>query len=176
MKKQIISMAVLLALAFSMSVPAEEITPSVTVQGSGRVTVTPDLGTISFGITEEGIAKAAVQSESFISAASFQETTKVLSDAAVAYRIDNLVGLKENVILGRLIPAGTGFRKYQDAEWRYRPEAVENQPVPDLGSGIDMTLLSPEPAEEGTPEDLGVDFMPSFDDVQDEVNPEEGDA
>ncbi|MBO7726046.1 MAG: DNA-directed RNA polymerase subunit beta' [Thermoguttaceae bacterium] len=123
-----------------------------------------------------GIAKAAVQSESFISAASFQETTKVLSDAAVAYRIDNLVGLKENVILGRLIPAGTGFRKYQDAEWRYRPEAVENQPVPDLGQSVEMPLLSPDPTEEGAPEDLGVDFMPSFDDVQDEINPEEGDA
>ena len=61
MKKQIISMAVLLALAFSMSVPAEEITPSVTVQGSGRVTVTPDLGTISFGITEEGKEAGEVQ-------------------------------------------------------------------------------------------------------------------
>ena len=123
-----------------------------------------------------GIAKAAVQSESFISAASFQETTKVLSDAAVAYRIDHLVGLKENVILGRLIPAGTGFSKYQEAEWRYRPEAVENQPIPDLGKEIDTTLLKPEIPEGDVPEDLGVDFMPSFEDVQDEINPEEGDA
>ena len=56
-----------------------------------------------------GITKAAVQSSSFISAASFQETTKVLTEAALAGKTDRLVGLKENVILGHLIPAGTGF-------------------------------------------------------------------
>ncbi len=72
-----------------------------------------------------GITKAAVQSSSFISAASFQETTKVLTEAALAGKVDNLVGLKENVILGHLIPAGTGFRNYQEAEVRYRPEALE---------------------------------------------------
>jgi DNA-directed RNA polymerase subunit beta' len=59
-----------------------------------------------------GITKAAVQSDSFISAASFQETTKVLTEAAIAGRKDHLVGLKENVILGHLIPAGTGFKTY----------------------------------------------------------------
>jgi DNA-directed RNA polymerase subunit beta' len=59
-----------------------------------------------------GITKAALQSESFISAASFQETTKVLTQAALAGRVDHLVGLKENVILGHLIPAGTGYRSY----------------------------------------------------------------
>jgi DNA-directed RNA polymerase subunit beta' len=63
-----------------------------------------------------GITKAAVQSESFISAASFQETTKVLTEAALAGKVDYLVGLKENVILGHLIPAGTGFRTHQEAE------------------------------------------------------------
>ncbi|MGI5831594.1 MAG: DNA-directed RNA polymerase subunit beta' [Thermoguttaceae bacterium] len=123
-----------------------------------------------------GIAKTAVQSESFISAASFQETTKVLSDAALAYRIDNLVGLKENVILGRLIPAGTGFRKYQEAEWRYRPEAIEHQPVPPTTSDSDLTLLSPDEPEAELDfelsDDLGINFMPSFDDVQNEVQPE----
>ena len=72
-----------------------------------------------------GITKAAVQSSSFISAASFQETTKVLTEAALAGKVDNLVGLKENVILGHLIPAGTGFRTFQDSEVRYRPEAIE---------------------------------------------------
>ena len=61
-----------------------------------------------------GITKAAVQSDSFISAASFQETTKVLTEAAMAGKVDYLVGLKENVILGHLIPAGTGFRVHQD--------------------------------------------------------------
>jgi DNA-directed RNA polymerase subunit beta' len=61
-----------------------------------------------------GITQASLTTESFISAASFQETTKVLTDAAVEAKVDNLVGLKENVIMGRLIPAGTGLRKYQD--------------------------------------------------------------
>jgi DNA-directed RNA polymerase subunit beta' len=72
-----------------------------------------------------GITKAAVQSSSFISAASFQETTKVLTEAALAGKVDRLVGLKENVILGHLIPAGTGFRTYQQGEVRIRPQALE---------------------------------------------------
>ena len=72
-----------------------------------------------------GITKASVQSSSFISAASFQETTKVLTEAALAGKVDNLVGLKENVILGHLIPAGTGFRTFQESEVRYRPEALQ---------------------------------------------------
>jgi DNA-directed RNA polymerase subunit beta' len=72
-----------------------------------------------------GITKASVQSSSFISAASFQETTKVLTEAALAGKVDNLVGLKENVILGHLIPAGTGFGTFQSAEVRVRPEALE---------------------------------------------------
>ncbi|RIK84732.1 MAG: DNA-directed RNA polymerase subunit beta' [Planctomycetota bacterium] len=72
-----------------------------------------------------GITKASVQSSSFISAASFQETTKVLTEAALAGRIDRLVGLKENVILGHLIPAGTGFRTFQESEVRIHVEALE---------------------------------------------------
>ncbi|HAY79241.1 MAG TPA: DNA-directed RNA polymerase subunit beta', partial [Planctomycetaceae bacterium] len=72
-----------------------------------------------------GITKASVQSQSFISAASFQETTKVLTEAALAGKVDQLVGLKENVILGHLIPAGTGFRSFQESEVRYRPEALQ---------------------------------------------------
>ncbi|MGL4942752.1 MAG: DNA-directed RNA polymerase subunit beta' [Thermoguttaceae bacterium] len=72
-----------------------------------------------------GITKAAVQSSSFISAASFQETTKVLTESALASKADYLVGLKENVILGHLIPAGTGFGNYQNAQWRYHQDAAE---------------------------------------------------
>lgn len=63
-----------------------------------------------------GITKASLSTESFISAASFQETTKVLSDASVAGKIDHLKGLKENVIMGRLIPAGTGLKTYRNIE------------------------------------------------------------
>ena len=58
-----------------------------------------------------GITKASLQTESFISAASFQETTRVLTDAAIKGKTDKLVGLKENVIVGRLVPAGTGSIK-----------------------------------------------------------------
>ncbi|HZV12585.1 MAG TPA: DNA-directed RNA polymerase subunit beta', partial [Candidatus Kapabacteria bacterium] len=61
-----------------------------------------------------GITQASLTTESFISAASFQETTKVLTDAAVEGKVDHLYGLKENVIVGHLIPAGTGLKKYLD--------------------------------------------------------------
>ena len=62
-----------------------------------------------------GITKASLQTNSFISAASFQETTRVLTDAAIKGKVDKLLGLKENVIVGRLIPAGTGYTK---ARWQ----------------------------------------------------------
>ena len=62
----------------------------------------------------QGITRAALRTNSFISAASFQETTKVLSEAAIRARVDTLEGLKENVICGHLIPAGTGLKEYQD--------------------------------------------------------------
>jgi DNA-directed RNA polymerase subunit beta' len=62
-----------------------------------------------------GITKASLSTESFISAASFQETTKVLTQAAIEGKVDYLRGLKENVIMGRLIPAGTGVSKYRSA-------------------------------------------------------------
>ncbi len=61
-----------------------------------------------------GITKAALATDSFLSAASFQETTRVLTDAAVKGKVDDLMGLKENVIIGKLIPAGTGMQKYQN--------------------------------------------------------------
>ena len=63
-----------------------------------------------------GITKASLATESFLSAASFQETTKVLTEAAIKGKVDNLVGLKENVIIGKHIPAGTGMRKYRDVK------------------------------------------------------------
>ena len=60
-----------------------------------------------------GITKASLATESFLSAASFQETTKVLTEAAIKGKVDNLMGLKENVIIGKLIPTGTGLKRYQ---------------------------------------------------------------
>jgi DNA-directed RNA polymerase subunit beta' len=61
-----------------------------------------------------GITKASLTTDSFISAASFQETTRVLTDASIEGKIDHLVGLKENVVMGHLIPAGTGLKKFKD--------------------------------------------------------------
>ncbi|HLY08016.1 MAG TPA: DNA-directed RNA polymerase subunit beta' [Planctomycetota bacterium] len=73
-----------------------------------------------------GVTKAAIQSESFIAAASFQETTKVLTDAALSGRRDELIGLKENVIVGHMVPAGTGFKKYLNLKLhRDEPEVTE---------------------------------------------------
>ena len=74
-----------------------------------------------------GITKASLATDSFLSAASFQETTKVLTDAAIKGKVDRLQGLKENVIIGKLIPAGTGLRRYRDIDLDYG----ENQSVMD---------------------------------------------
>ena len=61
-----------------------------------------------------GITKASLATDSFLSAASFQETTKVLTEAAIKGKVDPLIGLKENVIIGKLIPAGTGMKRYRN--------------------------------------------------------------
>jgi DNA-directed RNA polymerase subunit beta' len=71
-----------------------------------------------------GITKAALQTESFLSAASFQETTRVLTEAAIKGKVDHLIGLKENVIIGKLIPAGTGLQFYRDIEVEKTPSEV----------------------------------------------------
>jgi DNA-directed RNA polymerase subunit beta' len=71
-----------------------------------------------------GITKASLATDSWLSAASFQETTKVLTDAAIGGRSDPLLGLKENVIIGKLIPAGTGMNRYRNAQVRIKPEAI----------------------------------------------------
>ena len=81
-----------------------------------------------------GITKASLSTESFISAASFQETTKVLTEAAINGKLDRLTGLKENVIMGRLIPAGTGVKSYNELEVEvHEPEAGS---LPDEESGL----------------------------------------
>lgn len=69
-----------------------------------------------------GITKASLATDSFLSAASFQETTRVLTEAAIKGKVDNLIGLKENVIIGKLIPAGTGMRRYNNIEVVYDDE------------------------------------------------------
>ena len=85
-----------------------------------------------------GITKASLTTQSFISAASFQETTRVLTDASIRGAKDDLLGLKENIIIGHLIPAGTGMYRYQEVDLDLQPpEGVEGfAPLP----------VSPEPA------------------------------
>jgi DNA-directed RNA polymerase subunit beta' len=71
-----------------------------------------------------GITKASLATDSWLSAASFQETTRVLTDAAIQGKSDPLLGLKENVIIGKLIPAGTGMHRYRNIQVRIKPEAI----------------------------------------------------
>ena len=75
----------------------------------------------------QGITKAAVNTESFISASSFQETTKVLANAAIEGKLDRLEGLKENVIIGKKIPGGTGFKDYADLKITELEEISEEE-------------------------------------------------
>ena len=78
-----------------------------------------------------GITKASLATESWLSAASFQETTKVLTDAAIKGKVDHLVGLKENVIIGKLIPAGSGLQAYRDFELENAPESIVTEEMID---------------------------------------------
>ena len=74
-----------------------------------------------------GITKASLATDSFLSAASFQETTRVLTEAAIKGKVDELVGLKENVIIGKLIPAGTGLTKYRNTKISTENEEAESE-------------------------------------------------
>ncbi len=76
-----------------------------------------------------GITKASLETESFLSAASFQETTRILTDAAVHGKVDHLNGLKENVIIGKLIPAGTGAKKYRESEYTLENQILNEEPL-----------------------------------------------
>ncbi|MBI4538862.1 MAG: DNA-directed RNA polymerase subunit beta' [Gemmatimonadetes bacterium] len=98
-----------------------------------------------------GITKASLTTESFISAASFQETTRVLTDAAVRGARDDLRGLKENIIIGHLIPAGSGIHRYQDIEFVVEKEFYEEQIQPLTREGL-FPLVAPR-AEETEPEE-----------------------
>jgi DNA-directed RNA polymerase subunit beta' len=117
-----------------------------------------------------GITKASLATDSFLSAASFQETTKVLTDASLEGKIDNLLGLKENVIIGKLIPAATGLKHYRTLE--IEPTEPIVRPTPDEIGMLDEEQLAAElgldgeglenlGAEIGT--DFGDDFAADFD-------------
>ncbi len=79
-----------------------------------------------------GITKASLETDSFLSAASFQETTRILTDAAIKGKVDHLEGLKENVIIGKLIPAGTGSRRYSNVEYDLEKEFIDEEPLDKL--------------------------------------------
>jgi DNA-directed RNA polymerase subunit beta' len=99
-----------------------------------------------------GITKASLATDSWLSAASFQETTKVLTDAAIGGRSDPLLGLKENVIIGKLIPAGTGMNRYRNAQVRIKPEAIpeywlqRQKELADAAADVDGYREGGEPA------------------------------
>ena len=126
-----------------------------------------------------GITKASLQTESFLSAASFQETTKVLTEAAIKGKVDHLLALKENVLIGRLIPAGTGMDCYSDLEVE-RTAPLDN-PLLDM----DLSEFELEEAKaviRGTDDeddeplrdgDLDDDFDDDFDDYDDEDDEDE---
>ena len=117
-----------------------------------------------------GITKASLQTESFLSAASFQETTKVLTEAAIRGKIDNLLGLKENVIIGKLIPAGTGMQCYKniDVEKVERPEEII-LPDDEENSG-DATESEETAAESGGTEETDAANVPETDETDKENN------
>ncbi len=104
-----------------------------------------------------GITKASLATESYLSAASFQETTRVLTDAAIAGKEDQLLGLKENVIIGKLIPAATGMRRYRNVNLTYKGKKAEwspaaEGPLPEFAPSelkeIESMLPGPELADE----------------------------
>jgi DNA-directed RNA polymerase subunit beta' len=100
-----------------------------------------------------GITKASLTTASFVSAASFQETTRVLTDAAIRGAKDGLLGLKENIIIGHLIPAGTGMYRYQDVEL----EGIEAPPAPVALGAADPLLGALLPSLEAAPLVAGFD-------------------
>jgi DNA-directed RNA polymerase subunit beta' len=119
-----------------------------------------------------GITKASLATDSWLAAASFQETTRVLTDAAISAKSDPLLGLKENVIIGKLIPAGTGLGRYRNVQVRIKPEAMpewwlarqrelqeareEAQEEREAGPGIVRTMTREE-AEQALGGGLGAD-------------------
>ena len=109
-----------------------------------------------------GITKASLATNSFMSAASFQETTKVLTDAAIKGKVDHLIGLKENVIIGKLIPAGTGMRRYRNVRINSEDELFDE----------DDELYFDEYEDEG--EEYGYDGEASAQEQSDELTEEDG--
>ena len=112
-----------------------------------------------------GITKASLATDSFLSAASFQETTKVLTEAAINGKIDNLIGLKENVIIGKLIPAGTGMKRYRSVKLDTDDVVMDDELLFDDDEEIilldedDIILEGEDEDEEGEDDELQLDEL-----------------
>ncbi len=121
-----------------------------------------------------GITKASLATESFLSAASFQETTKVLTDAALEGKRDRLVGLKENVIIGKLIPAATGLRRYRTIEIEpVEPPQRPNEAVDDAELAAELGLEPEQPAGADV-EGFGSSFADELEELATEIETTEG--
>ena len=118
-----------------------------------------------------GITKAALATNSFLSAASFQETTKVLTEAAIKGKVDPLIGLKENVIIGKLIPVGTGMSKYRNIKLN-TDAMIEAQKEEERLRRESEEHLNEENAEEKEPERVEVDMEKTAETVSEEITEE----
>lgn len=103
-----------------------ELNTELTRKDKGKIEIR-EAEPATFGNILLGITQAALSTESFLSAASFQETTKVLTNAAISAKVDTLGGLKENVIMGHIIPAGTGLKKYDNIILTVEQENIETE-------------------------------------------------
>ncbi len=125
-----------------------------------------------------GITKAALATDSFLSAASFQETTKVLTEAAIKGKVDSLIGLKENVIIGKLIPAGTGMRRYRDTRLSTDENLLSRLQMEDElefedGSYEDEEFENADDMEEIEELDGDIDEAEEFVEAEEELEPVE---
>ena len=122
-----------------------------------------------------GITKASLASDSFLSAASFQETTKVLTDAAIKGKVDHLVGLKENVIIGKLIPAGTGLGRYRDVKLStdYKIVEVEEEEDDETEASAEEQNTDAEETTETATEAVEVSEADAEEEDAEEVSVEE---
>ena len=123
-----------------------------------------------------GITKASLATDSFLSAASFQETTKVLTEAAINGKADHLIGLKENVIIGKPIPAGTGMKRYRKVKLD-TDDLISDEIM--LSDDDELILSSEDESGSGLTEDnvaeevLGMDDMADVDEEDDAIEEEE---
>ena len=124
-----------------------------------------------------GITKASLATDSFLSAASFQETTRVLTDAAIKGKVDHLIGLKENVIIGKLVPAGTGMKCYSDVEIQSVNGPEDDGPKDTPHEPQDQEdFLDEEPLEEADLDDTLLEEEAQDEDALEEVELEEAGA